>query len=556
MADKKAPSGRKSTAASRGKAAKAGSLEPNDDKKADKEVGSPETKAVSKPGKGKTVAVKSGPQAKAPAKASVSAKASEKETPNTTSDASSAANTPSEGPQSGDAPPSGKDQPPSGKDQTPQPARTSIPPSGTKSTAINAPIGSSGPVNTSADDDKASLTGADKAGSDSAKAATTGAAASPTKASDADDAKATSPAPKPAAPTPFGTKPEHSEAATAKPSQPAATTAPKSQTARPTPAAPSNNQPKARKGGFFPLLLGGVCAAAIGFGAAYYVFPQLGIMSPTNGDSGEVAIKLADQADQISALDARIDAIPGAPDTSGFEAGQADMAAQISDLSEQVSAVTARMDEIEEQPTGQGGDGVTTGQLNELRRTIKTQGEALDKLVAQADQRDEAARASAQQDLRRAALTRIRTALDTGTPFAPALGDLERAGMSAPDALQEVAQTGVPTQTALQQSFAPAARAALAEARKAGDEDGSADFWSFMSNQLGARSLERREGPGTDAVLSRAEDDLRQGDLNAALTEVEALPDPAATELADWAARARTRMQAIAAYDALAAKLN
>ncbi len=255
-------------------------------------------------------------------------------------------------------------------------------------------------------------------------------------------------------------------------------------------------------------------------------------------------------------MEARIDAIPGAPDTSNIEAGQTSMAAQIADLSDQVSALTARLSDIEEQPAGPGDGGVTTGQLTELRRTLKAQGDQVARLVSEAEQRDDAARASAQQDLRRAALTRIRTALDTGTPFAPALGDLERAGMAAPDALQDVAEAGVPTPGALQQSFAPAARAALAKARKSDDEQGTTGVWSFMSEQLGARSLERREGPGTDAVLSRAEDDLRQGNLQAALTEVEALPESARAEMSDWAESARARMQAIAAYDALAAKLN
>ncbi|HEY9039556.1 MAG TPA: hypothetical protein VIN05_11535 [Roseovarius sp.] len=351
-------------------------------------------------------------------------------------------------------------------------------------------------------------------------------------------------------PTPADDKQAASGTAAASASQKAASKAPQPQTAQPDIA-----RPAARRGGFLGLLLGGVCAAAIGFGAAYYILPELGILPADTSATDDVAGKLAEQSDRITALDARIDAIPGAPDISSIEAGQADMAAQISDMSDQVSALAARLSDIEDQPTGPAGDGVTTGQLTELRRELKAQGDQVTRLVAEAEQRDEAARASAQQELRRAALMRIRTALDTGTPFAPALGDLERAGMAAPDALQDVAESGVPTQSGLQEAFAPAARAALATARKSGDEP-SGDFWSFMSGQLGARSLERREGPGTDAVLSRAEDDLRQGNLQAALTEIEALPDPARAELAGWAESARARMQAIAAYDALAAKLN
>ncbi|WP_162497362.1 COG4223 family protein [Roseovarius dicentrarchi] len=324
------------------------------------------------------------------------------------------------------------------------------------------------------------------------------------------------------------------------------------QQSKPAPA----GQPQPRKGGFVGLLLGGVCAAAIGFGAAYYIFPQLGIMAPVDTAATDVQADLAQQSERISALDARIDAIPGAPDTSGIEAGQADLEAKLAEMSDRINSLSGRIDELEAQPTGPGDDGVTIGQLNDLRRTIKAQGEQVQALVAQADERAEAAQAAAQQDLRRDALSRIRAALDSGAPFAAALGDLERAGMSAPDPLQDVAEAGVPTRSALQQSFAPAAREALARARRSGDEGTGGDFWSFVSGQLGARSLERREGSSTDAILSRAEDDLRQGNLAAALTEVDTLTGPAAAELADWAASARTRMQATDAYDALAAKLN
>ncbi|PVA09786.1 hypothetical protein DC366_11735 [Pelagivirga sediminicola] len=336
----------------------------------------------------------------------------------------------------------------------------------------------------------------------------------------------------------------------ARETKPAAATASTSTARSAASATPAQPAPQ-RKGGFVPLLLGGVCAAAIGFGAAYY----MGIMAPDQTAQSDLDARLADQAARIDQLQAQIDGLPAAPDTSGFEAAQSDLDARISQLAEQVETVSGRLAEVEAQPSGTDGTGVTTGQLTDLRQTVNAQGEQIAALVAEAERRDDVARASAQQDLRRAALTRIRTALDTGTPFDEALGDLERAGMSAPDALQDVAAAGVPTQAALQADFAPAARAALATARKSGDED-DGGFWSFMSGQLGARSLERREGPGTDATLSRAEDDMRQGNLEAAVSEVETLPDPARAELSDWAASVRARIEALAAYDALAAKLN
>lgn len=69
------------------------------------------------------------------------------------------------------------------------------------------------------------------------------------------------------------------------------------------------------------------------------------------------------------------------------------------------------------------------------------------------------------------------------------------------------------------------------------------------------RSLAPRDGASADAVLSRAEDATRSGDLAGAVTELSALPAPAQEAMADWVARATARAEATAAADALAAQL-
>lgn len=285
----------------------------------------------------------------------------------------------------------------------------------------------------------------------------------------------------------------------------------------------------------------------------------MGLMTPANDDRADMAAQIDDQSRRITELQDRLEGLPAAPDApdlGGLEAGQQQLDERLSDLARQVGAFDTRLDDLEARPVAEGGGGgVSPSELNTLRDALAAQTAKIDALSDEAQQRDDAERASAQQDMRRAALTRIRTALDTGSDFAPALNDLEPAGMSAPEALQAVAENGVATQAALQESFAPAARAALAAARNT-DEGNETGFWSFMSDQLGARSLEPREGSDADAVLSRAEDNVRKGDLDSALSEIEALPEPSQAELADWVTRARARIEALAAYDALAAKLN
>ncbi|MFD0859879.1 COG4223 family protein [Roseovarius aquimarinus] len=360
--------------------------------------------------------------------------------------------------------------------------------------------------------------------------------------------------------------PAKADAATAKASatsstdtKTASTSVPKTESARSgssgsASAAPrANEDTKSSGSGFLALFLGGVCAAAIGFGAAYYILPQTGLMPPAGGDADRIDA----QAERIDALERQLADLPvaEAPDLSGLEGGQQTLEGNIAALSQQIEDLTARLDGIEAQPAGSGG-GASSGQINALRSALEKQGEQLAALTREAEERDNAARAAAREELRRAALTRIRTALDTGSEFASALGDLERSGMSTPDALQDFAESGVPTAQELQDEFAPAARAALAAARQSGADGSEPGIWSFMSDQLGARSLERKEGPGADAVLSRAEDDLRQGKLESALAEIEDLPEPARAELAAWTDAARARMQALAAHDALAAKLN
>jgi hypothetical protein len=71
-----------------------------------------------------------------------------------------------------------------------------------------------------------------------------------------------------------------------------------------------------------------------------------------------------------------------------------------------------------------------------------------------------------------------------------------------------------------------------------------------------ARSVIPREGDDPDAVLSRAEAAVKGGDIDVALTELEALPEVAQEAMADWTAKARLRAEALGAAFGLAQDLN
>ncbi|UXX82690.1 COG4223 family protein [Roseovarius pelagicus] len=336
------------------------------------------------------------------------------------------------------------------------------------------------------------------------------------------------------------------------------------------------------KSGFWPMVLGGVIAAGIGAGTAYYVLPKIGVLGVPEGTFRDDVTGIhAAQSQKIEEQSAEIETLRneiakareaaeaatgagGSPDLTAIEDTQSDLQTQLAALSDQISGLQSKMTALESRPIS-GGSSVSQSEINDLQQMLETQSEALAMqqteiaaLSADAAEQEAAAVASASAALRRAALTRIRTALDTGTGFTGALDDLEATGQEVPDALRAVAAEGVPSMASLQDAFPPAARLALADARKELGEsgEGQGGVMAFLSDQLGARSLEPREGDDPDAVLSRAEFALHEARLGDALAEIATLPATGQAALAGWVENARTRMNATRAVDALSAEIN
>lgn len=332
------------------------------------------------------------------------------------------------------------------------------------------------------------------------------------------------------------------------------------------PAPVTTEQVVIRKGGFFPLVLGGVAAALIGFGVARYVLPDWPFASDDQaGFQQDVEQRLQDQSAAIDGIESKLNAMPETPDAAGIETAQAEIMSRLDGVSDQVSQVTARLDdidarltEVEKRPVGEAAsDAAVTAyerELKALQDSMAQQRAEIEAMAQDARAMEESAEETAQATMRRAALTRIQTALDTGTGFASAVADLEAAGASVPDALADVANSGVPTLGELQNSFPDAARRALAVSRQSTGE--GAGVGGFLRDQLGIRSLTPREGDDPDAVLSRAEAATRDGRLQDALAEIEALPEAGRAELSDWAGQVALRLQAVSAAENLAQDMN
>lgn len=329
-------------------------------------------------------------------------------------------------------------------------------------------------------------------------------------------------------------------------------------------------------GGFFGMLIGGALVAALGFGVAWFAGQQGGA-----GMSEETAQMLADQNRQISALSDKLDQMTGAladvQDSGALEARLDEMNGEISGqigsvsseiarVGETMSGLDARLTEIEKRPISQAGD--ASGAIAAYERELeamkaemeaqRTENETLAARVndaaAQASAEIETASARAREIENRAALMQLSATVESGGGFAAALDHVT--GAEIPPALAANAADGVATLARLRAEFPAAARAALEVSLKAtADGDASSRITAFLRTQVGARSLEPREGDDPDAILSRAEAATQAGDLAGALAEIAALPQAGQDAMAGWTGAVQARLDTLAALAALQTEL-
>ncbi len=340
--------------------------------------------------------------------------------------------------------------------------------------------------------------------------------------------------------------------------------------AEPTPA-PVAAEPKKSGSAFGPMLLGGVIAAALGFGAAQFA----GQWSFGQPEEDPMIAEMAALQDRIAGLEsstaAQGDSLSALAADDGLDRLRDETAGTMDQLRTQLDGMSAKLDELENRihtveklPQGSGMEAAAAAaaayerELQQMRQMLDTELARITSQKEDAQTLEVSAAETARAAAARAAMARVHAALETGQPFGDALFDLtENAGLTAPDALSAIAADGVATQQTLQSSFPEAARASLDASIRAAVEAGEMDRVSaFFRTQLGTRSLEPKEGDDPDAILSRAEAALKAGQLDTALTELAAMPDAGQPALAPWIATATARRDALAAAADLSQHMN
>ncbi|UOA25342.1 hypothetical protein [Pseudosulfitobacter sp. DSM 107133] len=310
-------------------------------------------------------------------------------------------------------------------------------------------------------------------------------------------------------------------------------------------------EPKQSGSRFWPLVLGGVVAAGLGFvaGKAPILDPMLPQSWRSAGEDTQATADLAAMEQTISQLRGEIEDLRGQ-----ISAAPEDSSDAVNALAASVEQLASRVEGLERLPQP-SADATGNADVTALTDQMAQQQAQIDKLLQDAQLMQNTAATAAGNTLARAAVTRVLAAVDSGAPFDSALADVAaNSDIEIPPALQSVAETGVVPLSELQQTLPDAARAALAAART-NATDAAGGFSGFLKRQLGARSVQPREGNDPDAILSRVEAATRQGHLGDALAEAETLPDPAKAELQSWMDAATARLEAMNAAETLMQRL-
>ncbi|MEN8891590.1 COG4223 family protein [Planktotalea arctica] len=313
-----------------------------------------------------------------------------------------------------------------------------------------------------------------------------------------------------------------------------------------------------RKGGFIPIVLGGVVAAGIGVASAGYIFPNGLPFGAGATQSVDLASEVKLQAGRIDDLTQMLENQPSL-DTGPLDAAVAavgDLQAQIEAITDSLAVLETRISSLEARRSADGSSvsSAIENELATLRNALDTQKGEIAQMIEQAKDTKQSAEDVARQTLARAAVTRILVALDSGASFEDALADVQaNSRIEVPEALAQSAASGVPTLSFLSESYPPAARAALAAVRS---EQTGGGVGNFLAKQFGVRSVAPREGGDPDAVLSRVEAAVSEGRIADALAQADVLPDTAKAPLAEWMAQANLRLSAAREAEALANSLN
>ena len=260
---------------------------------------------------------------------------------------------------------------------------------------------------------------------------------------------------------------------------------------------------------------------------------------------------------RLARLEERLSILGRALATAGD--GGADAVA-LADLNQRLERLEQRLAAAAATPSG---DPVDAQRLDRLGRTLGEMETSVAGLAAGLARQDDrlaglesratAGRGSARETGLVLALAQLRAVTRRSASFARELAAVRALGGGDPalDTLDAHAATGVATLAELRRDFQPAARAIVLAGRLPDREGWLDKTLQRLGSIVTVRQVGEVEGDGAEALVARAEQRLAEGDLAAAIDELEKLDGAPAAAAALWLAQARARRAVDVALTAL-----
>lgn len=247
-------------------------------------------------------------------------------------------------------------------------------------------------------------------------------------------------------------------------------------------------------------------------------------------------------AEAVEKLSTRLDAL---------EERNAGLADTITEANKAAVAAQNRLDEMQAQLPSAGLDdkvarldamiGKLGAQIDKLEPQLQRMETRLAALEQKADDPDAAQRAALAL-----ALANLSRAIEGAEPFKTELETVSSflPKEDVPTELDDAAASGVPTRAVLKDRFEPLIEKIFDAARREGDST----IWDrFLANAASLVTVRRTgaiSGNSTEAVVARMEEKLKEGDLEGAVAQGQALTGAAAEAAAPWMAAAQKRLEA------------
>jgi hypothetical protein len=263
--------------------------------------------------------------------------------------------------------------------------------------------------------------------------------------------------------------------------------------------------------------------------------------SKDGGSAVDAAATDAKLGDIEQRLQAKIDAALGKQETATSD--------RLDSVQTAVATLAAKLGALAEARLS-GDDSGPSPELAALDQRIAKLEAALPDLSSTIGQ----GAASAKSGAAAIAFANLREAVGAGRPYAVELAALRSLAPSIGDlgVLPARAKTGIPTIPELARAYQKVAEASLAAPASSTDESFLDSVIASAKSAVKIRRIDVGEtGDTPGAVLTRAEAHLKQGDLPAAMKEVEALPAPSHDAFASWLEDARARVSADATLSTL-----